>query len=171
MKDKLFRYYTELPTWAKGVVVVTATGAVALVGYRIYKALYPSQSEKVAKALLNSVKDDIQKLISQGLKPSFSDAQYQTFATTIWNGMKSCADDHYGDVELTLKKMKNNLDVALLIQAYGTRTLYCFGIPSGTYDMMTAVRKELGNEWGGLTDYRVKSILADWQKKGITYTI
>jgi hypothetical protein len=106
------------------------------------------------------------------VKASFPESAYSTFANTIYNGMRYCAGDDYGTVETTLKKMKNDLDVAKLIKAFGKRQDYCFGIPaSGELDLFTYVQKELGNDWGGLTNYRVKNINADWKKKGIKYEI
>jgi hypothetical protein len=38
-------------------------------------------------------------------------------------------------------------------------------------DLFTYIQKELGNEYGGLTNYRVKRINEDWSKKGISYQI
>ena len=58
-KDNLYKYYTELPQWAKGVVVVGGVGVVGLLGLRIYKKLFPSQSERTAQQLLNTVATDI----------------------------------------------------------------------------------------------------------------
>lgn len=86
--------------------------------------------------------------------------------------MRFAVGDDYATVESTMKKMQNDLDVAKLIQAFGTRQDYAFGIPTGNpMDLFTYVQKELGNDWGGLTNYRVKNINADWKKKGITYQI
>jgi hypothetical protein len=67
--------------------------------------------------------------------------------------------------------MNNNLDVALLIKAYGFRQRYCFGIPAeGIMDLFTSVQAELGEEWG-FTNYRVDNINNAWARKGITYRI
>jgi len=58
-----------------------------------------------------------------------------------------------------------------LSKAYGSRTLYVFGVPSGNFDLFTAVRKELGNEFGGLYSGKVTEINQNWQSKGIKYQI
>ena len=44
-----------------------------------------------------------------------------------------------------MKKMINDLDVAKLIKAFGKRPDYCFGIPTGEFDLITYVQKELGS--------------------------
>ena len=107
-----------------------------------------------------------------GKKASFSDSNYNTFANTIYNSMRFAIGDDYGTVESTLKRMKNDLDVAKLIKAFGLKQDFFFGLPAGDkMDLFTFVQKELGNEYGGLTNYRVKRINEDWSKKGILYQI
>ena len=69
------------------------------------------------------------------------------------------------------EKMKNNLDVAKLIKTFGTKKDFCFGINTGEFDLFTYVQKELGNDFGGITNYRIKRINEDWRKKGITYQL
>lgn len=170
--SKLYNYYTELPSWAKGVVVVAGVGGAVIIGNKIYKKIFPSQSEKQAKQFVNTIKTDINRWRFEGLTPSYPEAQYLTLANSVYEGMKYCVGDSYSNVEDILKKMQNNLDVALLIDAFGIRQNYCFGLPVGQpLDMIAFVKKELGNDFMGLTDYRVKRINDNWSKKGITYKI
>lgn len=172
MQNKVYQYYKDLPNWAKGVVVVGGVLVVYIVGARVYKAVFPSDKEKKNKELAKNVDSEIGNLSRNGLKASFSDSNYITFANTIYNSMRYAVGDDYTTVENTLKKMKNDLDVAKLVKAFGLRQDYFFAIPAGDkMDLFTFVQKELGNEWGGLTAYRVRSINADWQKKGINYQI
>ena len=70
---------------------------------------------------------------------SFPDSQYGLFANQVYDGIAYCVGDDYDSVEDTLKRMNNNLDVALLIKAYGFRQRYCFGIPAeGIMDLFTS---------------------------------
>ncbi|CAI8156602.1 MAG: Uncharacterised protein [Formosa sp. Hel3_A1_48] len=172
MKDNIFKYYTELPQWAKGAVVIAATAAVGFVGYKVYRMVFPSDSEKQAQQLLNTIQNDIARWEREGLTPSYPEVQYQAMASSAYDGMRYCAGDNYTAVEEILKKMQNNLDVSLLVSAFGIRQNFCFGIPTGTpLDLFSFVKRELGDEWGGLTDYRIKRINDNWQKKGITYKV
>jgi len=172
MKGKLYSYYTELPQWAKGIVVVGGVGAVGLIGYQLYKKVFPSDTEKRAQEFLNAINKDIQRWKSEGLTASYPQVEYLTLANSAYDGMRYCAGDSYSTVENVLKKMQNNLDVALLIDAFGIRQNYCFGIPAGTpLDLFAFVKKELGNDWFGFTDYRIRRINENWQKKGITYKL
>ena len=122
--------------------------------------------------MITDINGEITKAQKAGLKQTYLDSQYETFANTIFNGMRYCVGDDYGTVESTMKKMMNDLDVAKLVKAYGKRQRSCFGIDAGgNDDLFTSVQAELGNEWGGVTNYRVSSINADWKKKGITYQL
>lgn len=170
--SKLYTSFNALPPWSKGVIAVGVGLGLFFVGKKIYKIIFPSDAEKKNKELVKAIDNDISRLQGQGLVGSFSQAEYQTFANTCYEGMRYAIGDNYDSVEDTLKKMKNNLDVALLLKAFGVRQDYALGIDTGEpKDLFTFVQSELGDEWGGLTDYRVKSINADWTKKGITYQI
>lgn len=172
MANKVYQYYKELPPWAKGAVVVGGGLVAFLVLKRVYKAVFPTEAEIRNKALERNIDSEISKMQGSGKKPTFSDSNYNAFANTIYNSMRFAAGDSYSNVESTMKRMQNDLDVAKLIKAFGTRQDYFFGLPAGNpMDLFTYVQKELGNDWGGLTGYRVTRINEDWKKKGIKYQI
>jgi len=172
MTNKLYDYYKDLPSWAKGIVIVGGVALVAYAGVKLAKVLFPSEQRKKEKELEKDVLEEIQQAEQSGKKSSYSDSSYIQYANTIHNAIQYCVGDDYGTVVDIAKRMKNDLDVAKLIKAYGTRQRYCFGIPSGGKDdLFTAIRAELGQEFGGLTSYRVKQINSDWQSKGIKYQI
>lgn len=171
-KNKIFAYYTELPSWAKGLVIVGGVGLLAFAGIKIARAVFPSEKRRREKQIIRNLQQEIRDFEQRGMKPSHPESSYDLFANIIHNSMRFCVGDNYGAVVDTAKKMMNNLDVAKLIKAYGTRQRYCFGLPSGSEDdLFTAIQNELGQEWGGLTGYRVNQINNDWKSKGITYQI
>ena len=172
MANKVYSYYKELPDWAKGVVVVGGGLVAFLVIRKVFKVVFPSEKQRRNQQLTQNVNTEIRNLEFQGQKPSYSESQYLTFANTIFNGIRYCWGDDYGTVEETMKRMKNDLDVAKLIKAFGRRRRACFGIPTGGEDdLFTSIQAELGQDFGGLTNYRVDRINNDWKKKGITYVI
>jgi len=170
MKEQTYRYYKDLPPWAKGVVIVGGGLVLALVGIRVYSALFPSEAQKKARELLDKVDQEIKQNENKGLKPSFTESQYVSFANDIYEGMRYAVGDNYGNVERILKMMQNNVDVAKLIKSFGVKQDYAFGIPTGSpKDLITFVNSELGDEYGGLSRRRVDSINKDWRNKGIKY--
>jgi len=172
MSNKLYNYYKDLPPWAKGITAVAGLAVAGFVGYKLYRIVFPTSSDKKSQQFIKSISNDIDRFRLQGMTPSYPDAQYKTYANSIYNGMRYAIGDDYGLVEEILKKMQNDLDVALLIDAFGIKQNFAFGIPTGDpIDMITMIKSELGNDYFGLTDYRVQRVNRDWQTKGITYKI
>lgn len=172
MANKFYNYYKDLPSWAKGIVIVGGVGILAYAGIKLARVIFPSEKKKNERELDKQVTDEIREAEKQGQKATYADSSYLQYANSIHNSMMYCVGDDYGSVVTQAKKMMNDLDVAKLIKAYGTRQRYCFGIPTGGKDdLFTAIRAELGQEFAGLTSYRLKQINSDWSKKGIKYKI
>lgn len=174
MANKILENISSLYTdksingWIRGAVWAGTILVVYIAGRGVYKKIFPSQLEKNVK----KITDDIKNLEEQGQKPSYPNSQYGLFANSIYESMRYCVGDDYSTVVNIMKKMNNNIDVAKLVQAYDIRQLYCFGIASGMpKDLFTAINAELGNEYLGVTAYRVRDINKNWKAKGITYQI
>jgi hypothetical protein len=174
MNNLIIDRYNQLTRKNKRLVLI-GTGIVAfIIAKKVYDIFF---SEKVAqsrrnKELINSIDGEIIKHSLRGFKPSFNDSQYNMMANQIYEGMRYAVGDNYDAVEKTLKSVKNDLDVAKILKSFGLRQDYAFGIPTGEpKDMFTFVKSELGEEFGGLVNYRIPSINKDWKGKGITYQI
>jgi hypothetical protein len=156
-----------LPQWAKGIIAIAVVGGVAIVSYMVYKKIKKEKEDREQKI---NIKNEIEEAIKRGLKKSFPDSQYVSKANQIYEGMKYGIGDDYGSVRDILMTMKNDLDVLSIMRAFGKRQAYVLGIPQGEpKDLFTFVRAELGNEYAGLTSYKMDAINKDWAKKGIKY--
>lgn len=172
--NKALSYYNTMPKRNKKIVLI----ALGVVGFIALKKVYDiflrdklAQAKK-NKELAKGIDAEIIKWKIGGLKATYPDSQYMLLANQIHDSMRYAVGDDYGKVVTNMKKMMNNLDVALLIKAFGFRQDYVFGLPEGEpKDLFTFVMSELGNEWGGITSYRVGIINNDWKNKGITYQI
>ena len=162
--DKLYNYYTELPSWAKGVVVVGGLGMLYIIGSKIYASLKPKPEDVV------NVQNDIEKLVIK-MQPSYGDASYDQYANTIYNAQRTSAGNDSGAILDVAKLMKNDLDVAKLVKAYGTRQDYAFGFPTDSYGLFGAMRKGIESDLFGAFAYRIGKVNSDWSSKGITYQI
>jgi len=171
---KVVESYNRLPVKTKRIVTIGVGIAVVLVLKKVYDFFLREDISvyRQNKQLTSNVDQEIAKWRMKGLSPTYPDSQYNLTANQIYDGMRYAAGDDYGSVEKNLKKMNNNLDVAMLVKAFGFRQDYLFGIPEGEpKDLFTFVKSELGNEYFGITSYRVKNINANWKGKGITYII
>ena len=168
---KVYQYYKELPSWAKGVVIVGGVGLVFVVGRPIYAKLFPSADAKNAAAILDDASLDIAKFTRAGLKPSYPDAQYTQLADTIYNAQRTSIGFDSGRIKDSLMAMKNNLDVAKLAKAYGVRQNYAFSIPTDKFGLFGAARHGIASDYFGAFSSRIDDINKDWEKKGITYKL
>ena len=116
--------------------------------YLIYKWFFKkSDQEETAEAVVNAQTNIINQL-SNTLKPSYDLSYYGTLANIIYNSIAySGVADNYTTTFQSLLKVLNQLDMALLIKAYGVRQRYFFGVPSGyPEDLITSVSNELRSE-------------------------
>lgn len=106
--------FNNLPQWSKGIIAISAIVAVGLVGFVIYKNFKPRTKEE------KELDKDEDIFISQGQKPSFPKSQYRAFADTIQQENLSFNTDEEKIYDI-FKQMKNDLDIIMLIQAFGER--------------------------------------------------
>jgi len=174
-----YQYYKELPAWAKGVVIVGGVGLVFVVGRPIYKKLFPSPEEKANTNVLKDSTKSIKDLKSKGMVSSIPETQYSILANQLYNlAGYNIIGNQYGQAETILKNLKNDLEVALLINAYGVRKTHDALFPFGEdQDLFSMVKSKIGNDMlntSAIThgsNWRLKEINSDWAKKGITYKL
>lgn len=79
-----------------------------------------------------NVKDQITALSKKGLKLTKSKAEWDQIADKIYADLRySKLDDDKADAGLQVSRVQNDLDMAYLIQSFGKRQEYLFGIPDG----------------------------------------
>jgi hypothetical protein len=107
-------FIKDIPGWAKGVAVIIIIGIIAFVVYKFYKNFKPKTKEQ------KNLEKDQDTFVQEGQKPSFPRSQYKSFADTIQQENLSFDTDEekiYG----IFKQMKNDLDITLLVEAFGQR--------------------------------------------------
>jgi hypothetical protein len=182
MANKAYQYYTELPSWAKGIVVVGTLGVVYFLGRSILNKIQANAEVQKQMQTITSQKDEIKNLQDSGAKPSFADSQYKSWADGIVSQFKGC--DIVPKVPLVpanflgfitnwsgsgayfvniIDKFKNNLDFLKLSEAYGVRSYP----DCGWGDVNGTLAQAVANE---LDDNEIKAINKSLSKKGITYS-
>jgi hypothetical protein len=108
------------------IVGAEAYGAYKL-GKYAYKKLNPSKNQET----VTSVKTEADEILKNNLHlppseqtiPSYSKAQYKTFADTLETAMYGGGTDEAAVLDV-FKKMNNDLDMLFLIEQFGTREGY-----------------------------------------------
>jgi hypothetical protein len=160
--------YNSLPTPIQYAIL----GGGLFLAYKLYKKITSNETTQEDTQNLLKKELDFEQAKLKIQKLTYPLSNYLLFANLLDESMRYGIGDNYKAVVNTLQKMNNNKDVLQLIKAYGNRQGYVFGIPSGNpKDLFTTIKAELGNEYAGLTSYKVDQINNDWKKKKISYSI
>jgi hypothetical protein len=187
MANKVFNYYKELPSWAKGVVVIGGIAILYFTTKSILKRVKLSVETKNEREALKTQEDEIKKEQTTGAKATYPESQYKTWASQIKNQYDGC-DGSFGRPILQFIpptwlgnimwsnsgaltsniffKLKNNIDFLKLSSAFGISTYDQCGLWNGDFkgNLQSAIVDELDeNERKALND-----IL---KKNGITYNV
>jgi len=175
LKENTVGLFSDLPTWAKGVIAIAVTGTVIFVGYKVYKKVFKSDEEKDAE---KRKQDELkfqkkeEKKESVKVNPTYKESEYIAYADTLFNELNSCFDSA-PTVEKILMSMKNDLDVSKLITAYGKRQrTNCVGLDTGGVDgLLVSLRAKWVSGVGTGYNYFIKRVNNDWANKHITYRV
>jgi hypothetical protein len=121
MADKgLMKVYTELPSWAKGVVVVGGLAVSYLAVTAILRKLKESKIKKESLSEVNGATDELQTEINKGKKPTLPRTTIDAMANAIVAASNDCGTDEK-KIYAQFDKISNQADILLLVQAFGLR--------------------------------------------------
>lgn len=106
----------QAPPWAKGVLIVAGTATAVFVGYKIYKKIESLKQTRDERL-------DERAFEKTGITLTYPVSNYVQFADSLYaarSGNKVLGTDEDA-IYAVIEKMKNDLDVLNLIQAFGSR--------------------------------------------------
>lgn len=179
MQNKVYRFYTELPTWAKGVVVIGAVGMVYIVGINVRSAI---KNAKAAREAKNRQRQFDAELKNEKSPATFTASQYTSWANAIATAFSGCDYASVGNhvpilgtfvywsnsgstVYNIIDKFKTNTDFLNLQKAFGTKTIkksFLCGGDYENYDLSAAITAQLNQK-------EINGINELLKKKGIKY--
>lgn len=106
----------ESPSWAKGILVVFSLGAIGFIGWKIYKKIQENKDTK-------DTRSDEKDLAREGQVPSYPQSAYSSFANRIEQAGFAIGGTNEDAIYSVFNQMKNDLDIILLIKAFGKRRI------------------------------------------------
>lgn len=106
------------------IISIIVIGTVSYILYRIISGwIKKANARSNYKAAVDQSQKALKDLADQGVKPSYAQAQYSTWANAIEQGFSGCGTGWSTVLKPTLDKMQNDADVFALIQNYGVRSI------------------------------------------------
>ena len=186
-QNKALEIWNGLPPWAKGVVAVGGLAAAYFAARGVINSIKRRIDTANSKRTQREFQDDLRRLASQGIRPTFLESQYRGWADQIEKQFSGCdfkenifdmtdpllvwAGGYSGSGKLFVsitKNLRNDADFAALVTAYGVRTYDQCGIwpfaDTFTGNLFSAIVDELDQgERNGINTYL--------ESKGITYRV
>lgn len=186
-QDKVFKIWSDLPQWAKGVIAVGGIAIAYFTARGVIKLVKQSVASKDARKTQQEFENDIRDLGQQGINPTYPTSQYGSWASMIQTQFSGCDwrnnvfdmsdpllfwagsfSESGKTVAAIFQKLNNNADFASLVTAYGSRTYdQCGTWPFAgdfTGNLFSAIQDELDQ---GERNELNKQL----QRKGITYQV
>lgn len=159
----LVKAYSELPAWAKGVIAVGGLAVAVALGFTARNIIRKISANKRGKGAISQADDYLREMAKKGIRPSYSDFQYKTWADTLHAAMNGVGTTT-GQIGSIMSLMKNDADLAKLVQAFDVRTIKSgiVLVPDNQFNLVSALADELNT-------MEIDQINYALHKKGITY--
>ncbi len=177
-KTNVYQFYTELPTWAKGVVIVGGLALTAMAGIGILNRIRKDAQQKDSKEAVLSAEAELKDTVKK-MPASYADSQYKGWAQQIQGQFDGCdfsstlkvgklivASQSFVLLNNIIKKLNNNTDWLKLVTAYGIRTYDQCGWRTGEFtgDLYKAIQDELNKD-------EIEELNTTLKSRNITYKI
>ena len=83
MANKVYQYYKELPSWAKGIVVVGGIAIIYFATKQTIARLRKQSESKDAKTSVENAKNELQQLSNDCIRPTITKSQADAYAEKI----------------------------------------------------------------------------------------
>lgn len=147
------RYYERQPAAVK----VIAVGGLALAGWLVYRAIKRKQDEKAASQAAQAAASELANLANQGVTPTYSDSQFQSFCDTLVQAMNGCGTNEDSIYQI-FGYMQNEADIRKLITTFGVRYIEpCWISESDAYAVWLFNDKAYGGELGSWLNFDLRA--------------
>lgn len=167
------KWFTALDRWLQIVIIII----IILIVYFAYRFISNRLAASNYNAAVNQSQTALNQLSQQGIKPSYAQAQYTTWANNLQGVFQGCSAagssaSFWETVEPIFKAMKNDADVYALITAYGVRTIDKCGLFTGNFegDLSATLSEKFSGIEGTIIRYNFSDINKIFKSNGLTFT-
>lgn len=134
-----------LPTFVKVGITLVGIAALAGIGFWVYKKISKLGENKDERQETNAAKDELQALSSQGVQPTFSEAEAKSKCNTLVTAANDCDLFGTGATQMmsVVYSIKNKADWFLMSSAFGVRTWADCGTGEVSGSITTLLIEEL----------------------------
>lgn len=137
------RIFSGLPTWAKGIIAVGITSAVAFAGWKIYKFAKKRSEEADSRKETGDASNELSKLNKEkNSAQTLSGSEADAIANNLFTAMDGCGTDTAA-IERNIAKLNNKADWLAVKKSYGVRTVTCYIAPNFSGTLEAALTSEL----------------------------
>lgn len=116
MPDYYDKYYNSQPP----VVKIIIAAGLGLSGYAIYRYFKNKADESQANQSAELATTELQNLAAKGIRPTYSQSQYENFSQQLVEAMNGCGTDE-DTIYQVFGSLRNDADVLMLIKQFGVR--------------------------------------------------
>lgn len=150
--DKTYGAFSQLPTWAKGIVAIGVLAGVGFVGYKIYKGIEKRNLEKKTKATADDAGSEAREL-AKTQKLAFAKSDYEAAANFIAISLAGCetAATEMAVISKIKAIVKHKIDWLYLVSIFGSKNIKDCGLPYGDgtqYDLPSLLTDQLDTNLG-----------------------
>ena len=150
MDNKVFSYYKELPSWAKGVVAIGGIGIAFYIGYTLIRRI-KSQAETIKmRETVVTQETELKDKLDTGMKLTYGESQYKGWANQLAVEFAGCDpfNASFGILINILYALKNDADFLKLCTSYDVRSHDQCGVWNGDFkgNLYEAVKDEFNND-------------------------
>jgi hypothetical protein len=120
MKNNVFKYYQELPSWAKGVVVVGGLTVSYIFVSQLIGRFRQQRDSKEQLEEITGANSDLKKLAQQGIYPTLSKPALDAMSSAIIDAVNGCGTDNQKIIS-QFQKLNNDADILALVAVFGLR--------------------------------------------------
>jgi hypothetical protein len=160
----LWQAYNDLDGITRAVIALTALAGTVFAVVAVVGVVKNAKDVSGEKQQLNTSKSELKKLNDMGIKQSWPDSQYLTWANNMQDALQGCSIDAISMLNV-LGKLNNDADWLKLSEAFGIREVKGCALASNR-----KVTLQGALSWKLIGD-EIENVNAYLKKRGIRYKV